>query len=59
MEEIASNLNIHALVTQRAKQEFAKYREVREALHQFEGVVCACLILAYEELIALIPDTTV
>ena len=29
---------------------FAKYREVREALHNFEGVLLACLALAFEEL---------
>ena len=29
---------------------FTKYRDIRDALHQFEGVVSACLVLAYEEL---------
>ncbi len=29
---------------------FTKYRDIRDALHQFEGIVSACLVLAYEEL---------
>ena len=29
---------------------FARYREVREALHNFDGVLLACLALAFEEL---------
>lgn len=29
---------------------FAKYREVREALHNFEGVLLGCLVIAFEEL---------
>jgi hypothetical protein len=29
---------------------FARFRDVREAIHQFEGVVAACIVIAYEEL---------
>lgn len=29
---------------------FAKYRDVREAVQQYTGVVAACLLLAFEEL---------
>eukprot|EP01034_Spumella_vulgaris_P039135 gene39135-48336_t len=50
MEEIAANINIHQLVVGKAKEEFTKYRDIRDALHQFEGVVSACLVLAYEEM---------
>jgi len=50
MEEIAVNLNIHQLAVQRAKEEFAMFRELRSAIQQYEGIVCACLVLAYEEL---------
>ena len=30
---------------------FAKYREVRESVHNFEGCVAACITIAYEELL--------
>ncbi|KAJ1442013.1 hypothetical protein B484DRAFT_89803 [Ochromonadaceae sp. CCMP2298] len=50
MEEIADNLNMHKLVVHRAKEVFTQFREAREAVHQYEGVVCACLVLAYQEM---------
>ncbi len=31
---------------------FAKYRDAMEAVHNFEGVLLACLILAFEEVSA-------
>eukprot|EP01036_Dinobryon_divergens_P027011 gene27011-35717_t len=51
MEEMAANINVHQLVIDRAKEEFAKYREVRESVHNFEGCVAACITIAYEELL--------
>ena len=30
---------------------FAKYREVRESVHNFEGCVAACIVIAYEDLL--------
>lgn len=53
MEHLADNLNIHRSVVVRAEEEFSKYRDVRESLQQYEGVVAACLALAYQELSAL------
>lgn len=38
MEEIAGNVNIHMLVVMRAKELFAMFRDVREALQDFEGL---------------------
>jgi hypothetical protein len=31
---------------------FAKYRDVMEAVHNFHGVLLACLVLAFEEVSA-------
>jgi hypothetical protein len=50
LEHLADALHIHESVTDRAKLEFAKYRDIREAVQQFEEVVAACLVIAYEEL---------
>ena len=46
----ADNLNIHPAVVGRAKEEFSRFRDVRESLQQYEGVLAACLALAYQEL---------
>ena len=40
----------HLIIYSTVLIRFAKYREVREALHNFEGVLLACLALAFEEL---------
>lgn len=37
-------------VIERAKAEFAKFREVRERIEKFTATVAACLLLSYEEL---------
>eukprot|EP01038_Epipyxis_sp_PR26KG_P009072 gene9072-12234_t len=50
MAEIAANFNIHESVVAKAKEEFAKYRDFREAVQQYEGVVASCLVIAYEQL---------
>ena len=51
IEEVSETLNIQPAVVEQAKKEFTIYREKREALHNFEGTVLACLIIAYEVLI--------
>ena len=50
IEEIGGNLNIHQVVLAQAKEQFAKYRDLKEAVHKFEGTVAACLVIAYEDL---------
>jgi transcription initiation factor TFIIIB Brf1 subunit/transcription initiation factor TFIIB len=50
LEEIGGNLNIHRVVVEHAKENFAKYRDIKEAVHKFEGTVAACLVIAYEDL---------
>jgi hypothetical protein len=35
-----------------ARCRFAKYRDVMEAVHNFHGVLLACLVLAFEEVSA-------
>ena len=52
MAEWASSYLIHDKVVETAKGEFAKFREVREKVEKFLGVVAGCLVLAYEELSA-------
>ena len=49
IDQIAANYNIHGLVVTRAREEFARYRDVREKVQQFEGVVAACVLIAYIE----------
>jgi hypothetical protein len=56
MKEMAANLNVHPLVIEKAKEEFTRYREVREALHHFEGSVVACLVIAFEELMEVLQE---
>lgn len=50
LEEVGGNLNLHDAVINRAKEKFADFRDEREAMHNFEGSVLACLVLAYDEL---------
>lgn len=50
LEEISGNLNIATQVTLKAKEIFAKYRDLKEAVHNYEGTVAACLVIAYEDL---------
>jgi hypothetical protein len=50
LEEIGGNLNINEQVLLRAKDIFAKFRDIKEAVHKYEGTVCACLVIAYEDL---------
>jgi hypothetical protein len=50
MAHLAENLAIHPSVIVKAKEEFSRYRDLRESLQQFEGVVAACIILAFQEI---------
>lgn len=51
MEDAAEQLGIHDSVIARAKEEFARFRDVREHVISYHGVVAACLAIAFEELI--------
>ena len=50
MADLALSLRIHDLVVERAKTEFAKYREVKESVVAFEATVLACIVLAFHDL---------
>ena len=49
MADLAIKLGIHDAVIEAAKEEFAKFREVKERVEKFRGIVCACILLAYDE----------
>lgn len=49
MSELANRYKIHPLIVKIAEDEFALYRDAKEALQDFEGIVHSCLYLAYEE----------
>lgn len=50
MENLTEVLSLHQQVFQKAKEEFAYYRDCKEQINQFNGIVAACLVLAYEEI---------
>lgn len=50
MSDMSIKLGIHEAVIEAAKEEFAKFREVKERVEKFKGILCACILLAYEEL---------
>ena len=50
MENLTEVLSLHQQVFQKAKEEFAYFRDCKEQVNQFNGIVAACLVLAYEEL---------
>mmetsp|Transcript_12893 Transcript_12893/g.19984 ORF Transcript_12893/g.19984 Transcript_12893/m.19984 type:complete len:693 (+) Transcript_12893:114-2192(+) len=50
MTHIGDALHLHEAVVQRAKEIFAGFRDDRELVQSFKAVVCACLILSFEEL---------
>lgn len=50
MTDMSIKLGIHEAVIEAAKEEFAKFREVKERVEKFKGVLCACILLAFEEL---------
>mmetsp|Transcript_51946 Transcript_51946/g.62460 ORF Transcript_51946/g.62460 Transcript_51946/m.62460 type:complete len:738 (+) Transcript_51946:59-2272(+) len=50
MTHVGDALNLHEAVVQRAKELFAGFRDDRELVQQFKGVVAACLCEAYHQL---------
>ena len=45
---IDHSLAIHPSVVDLAKVEFSRFRDVREAVQQYDGVVASCLVLAFQ-----------
>jgi hypothetical protein len=50
MTHIADALSLHQAVLQRAKELFAGFRDDRELVQQFKGVLAACLCEAFDQL---------
>ena len=50
MNHVGDALNLHDAVVQRAKELFAGFRDDRELVQQFKGVVAACLCEAFDQL---------
>ena len=50
MTHCGDALNLHEAVVQRAKELFAGFRDDRELVQQFKGVVAACLCEAFDQL---------
>ena len=51
MNELAMNLQIHDAVIEKAKELFAKYREVKERVEKPNATVAACIMLSFAELL--------
>jgi len=50
INHVGDALSLHQAVLQRAKELFAAFRDDRELVHQFKGVVAACLCEAFDQL---------
>lgn len=50
MAHVGDALNLHEAVVQRSKELFSGFRDDRELVQQFKGVVAACLCEAFEQL---------
>lgn len=50
MTHCGDALNLHEAVVQRAKELFAGFRDDRELVQQFKGVIAACLCEAFDQL---------
>jgi hypothetical protein len=50
MNHAGDSLNLHDAVVQRAKELFAGFRDDRELVQQFKGVVAGCLCEAFDQL---------
>ena len=50
MSNVGDALSLHEAVVQRAKELFAGFRDDRELVQQFKGVIAACLCEAFEQL---------
>jgi len=49
MNHVGDSLSLHQAVIQRAKELFAGFRDDRELVQQFKGVIAACLIESFEQ----------
>lgn len=47
IDHVAANLDLHEIVTGRAKEMFAEFRDLREHIHQFEAIVAGCILASY------------
>lgn len=50
MTHVGDALHLHEAVVQRAKEIFAGFRDDRELVQSFKPVICACLVIAFEEM---------
>lgn len=50
MTHVGDALNLHEAVVQRSKELFAGFRDDRELVQQFKGVIAACLCEAFDQL---------
>jgi hypothetical protein len=50
MAHVGDALSLHEAVVQRAKELFAGFRDDRELVQQFKGVIAACLCEAFDQL---------
>lgn len=50
MNHVGDALSLHSAVLQRAKELFSGFRDDRELLQQFKGVIAACLCEAFDQL---------
>ncbi len=50
MAHVGDALNLHEAVVQRGKELFAGFRDDRELVQKFKGVIAACLCEAFEQL---------
>eukprot|EP00535_Pseudo-nitzschia_heimii_P012468 CAMPEP_0197193442 /NCGR_PEP_ID=MMETSP1423-20130617/27174_1 /TAXON_ID=476441 /ORGANISM="Pseudo-nitzschia heimii, Strain UNC1101" /LENGTH=815 /DNA_ID=CAMNT_0042646631 /DNA_START=103 /DNA_END=2550 /DNA_ORIENTATION=+ len=50
MANVGDALNLHEAVVQRGKELFAGFRDDRELIQQFKGVIAACLCEAFDQL---------
>jgi len=49
MTHVGDALHLHEAVVQRAKELFAGFRDDRELVQQFKGVIAACLCVAFDQ----------
>jgi len=50
MTHVGDALHLHEAVIQRSKELFAGFRDDRELVQQFKGVIAACLCVAFDQL---------
>jgi hypothetical protein len=50
MTHVGDALHLHEAVVQRSKEIFAGFRDDRELVQSFKAVICACLVIAFEEM---------